>query len=407
MNQKSLSQIQIISNKKIGNLIVLLLSLFVFFYINDHYFSEISNGGHKWKTGDWLINYSAGYVRRGLFGEFTYELAHTFNLNLLWTTATIQAIVLSLVYYFVLSLYFKSDRSRPELVILVSPAFLLFYFNDIAGSFRKELLLFLAFMVFLHFLAQKKLTFMHSTLVISLYAFAAFSHELAAFYLPFFLVVSYLFYQAQVISKYQSLYLYTSFTLIAFFSALSAILFSGIGTADIICNDLIANGIPKSNCDGGAVIALNLGAMNGINEVTNRIVNHNYINTYLQCVVLASIPFVFFEYQYISRVKIILFLVISVFSILPLFIVAIDWGRWIQIYFFLLSTLVLTLATLKLINVKYNFPLSTSLIVIYAIFWQMKHCCKSTPGGVLGPINKYIVVPLWNIVGDLLVVNII
>lgn len=30
------------------------------------YFFEVSHGGNTWKTGDWLINYSSGFIRRGL-----------------------------------------------------------------------------------------------------------------------------------------------------------------------------------------------------------------------------------------------------------------------------------------------------------------------------------------------------
>jgi hypothetical protein len=35
------------------------------------YAAQVSAGGHPWKTGDWLINYSDGLIRRGLSGSLS------------------------------------------------------------------------------------------------------------------------------------------------------------------------------------------------------------------------------------------------------------------------------------------------------------------------------------------------
>jgi len=49
-------------------------------------------GGHGWVTGDWLINYSAGFIRRGLTGEIIFFISPTGE-----SVVTIVAITQSVV----------------------------------------------------------------------------------------------------------------------------------------------------------------------------------------------------------------------------------------------------------------------------------------------------------------------
>lgn len=274
---------------------IVLLFMAAFYSINDFYFEEITNGGQVFQTGDWLINYSAGYVRRGMAGELIYLVSNYFNLDILWTTAILQSLILSLVFYFALSLYFKSYRTQTELAILVSPAFLLFAYYDVGGAFRKELLVFLAFVVFLQFLVNKRMTLISSSLVLILYAFAAFSHELAALFLPFFLAVSYVLFKLEVITKRHFICLFAGFSLIAFSSALFALLYSGVGKSEIICNSLLIHDVPKSLCVGGSITALESNSEDAFMAVVAKMANNNYLVTYIQSFALALIPFLFIE----------------------------------------------------------------------------------------------------------------
>ena len=43
-------------------------------YITLRYLREIAKGGQVWTTGDWLLSYRAGFMRRGLTGSLTYGL---------------------------------------------------------------------------------------------------------------------------------------------------------------------------------------------------------------------------------------------------------------------------------------------------------------------------------------------
>jgi hypothetical protein len=326
-------------------------------------------------------------VRRGLSGELLYAASDFFNLDLIWMTAVFQSVVLSLIFYFVLSLYLRSPRTHTELAILVSPAFLLFPYHDYSGGFRKEILVFLTFVIFLHFLVRRKLTALDSTLVLLLFAFSAFSYEASAFLLPFFLLASFMFYKTNVISKKYLVYLSIFFSLIAFLSLLFSLFFLGIGKSGAICKSLLAHGLNQSICSG-AIDWLENNSAYGLMKVSENIVAYNYIYVYGMSIILASIPFLFLNYSKFNRWGVLGFFMASIILILPLFFVAIDWGRWVHIYFFFLSTLVFSLITLDHLSVKINFHFA--LVVVYGTLWNIPNCCRDHIGGALGQIGKSI-----------------
>ena len=95
---------------------VFAISKFYTFYLN---YSD-------WQYADWLINYQAGFVRRGLIGEILFHIHQIFYIRLD-----------ILIFFFVSSLYllfsiflFKSlrylENSNIDLLILFSPGFFLY-----------------------------------------------------------------------------------------------------------------------------------------------------------------------------------------------------------------------------------------------------------------------------------------
>lgn len=46
-----------------------------------YYFELIKYGFNAYKTGDWLINYYSGFVRRGLIGTFFLGISKLFNFS--------------------------------------------------------------------------------------------------------------------------------------------------------------------------------------------------------------------------------------------------------------------------------------------------------------------------------------
>ena len=94
-----------------------------------------------WAMGDWLINYSGGFVRRGLTGQIALCL-HALRVPPLWTILLLQwvlyAVVLLQVWHLVRHLRWNWWRAA----LFFSPATLAFVLLDPPFAYRKDILFF-------------------------------------------------------------------------------------------------------------------------------------------------------------------------------------------------------------------------------------------------------------------------
>ncbi len=102
-----------------------------YLFVFAHYFNEIYSGGDPWKSGDWLINYQGGFVRRGALGELLLKLSDLTKFDLLWLLFAFQVLVYVLVLFFTSRIYLVIDRNKEWAVVFLSPAFLMFPFYDL------------------------------------------------------------------------------------------------------------------------------------------------------------------------------------------------------------------------------------------------------------------------------------
>ncbi len=100
--------------------------------------------------GEWLINYSGGFVRRGLLGEAVLLVHQLTGLPLLGLASALQIAVYLLFYLSLLPLLRGVRWSLPLLAMLLSPATLSFTVLDPPSSVRKESLLFLALSILVY-----------------------------------------------------------------------------------------------------------------------------------------------------------------------------------------------------------------------------------------------------------------
>jgi hypothetical protein len=101
---------------------------------------EQAQSKNSWVIGDWLINYSGGFVRRGLTGEVALLLHRVVGVPLEWVIFTFQASVFLVFLGCVYRLTKGIRWSYWMVAVLVSPATLAFTVLDQIG-FRKEFLL--------------------------------------------------------------------------------------------------------------------------------------------------------------------------------------------------------------------------------------------------------------------------
>ena len=94
-----------------------------------YYFELIKYGFNSYKTGDWLINYYSGFVRRGLIGTFFLGISKLFNFfssDLKWFIFFFQNIIYFFIFFLIQKIYLLNKPSIGALILLFSPAYILF-----------------------------------------------------------------------------------------------------------------------------------------------------------------------------------------------------------------------------------------------------------------------------------------
>jgi hypothetical protein len=94
-----------------------------------------------WQVGDWLINYSGGFVRRGLSGFLLIGLANVINIRPELVVFFVKLIFYSVIYLGIIWIIRKIKITTFEVAILVSPVTYFFPILDTMGGGRKELIL--------------------------------------------------------------------------------------------------------------------------------------------------------------------------------------------------------------------------------------------------------------------------
>ncbi len=362
---------------------VVVYSVWVFFLMFCYqYFREIKGGGDLWKTGDWLINYSQGPVRRGLIGTLILSVADL-GVSLKWVVYWVQVAFYAVTFLLVLTLYRLREREWIWLALLFSPAFLLFPFHDYDGGFRKEIMVFVPLAWLCLCYARRELPRVQLIVISALFAVAAFSHELAVFTLPFFVYVFRQLWKARAITAATAMACIASYALVS----AGVLLFASVFRSDpsltaSLCDSLTHRGLSQNICSG-AIAWLNEDTSYGFRTFNINLPKYSIF--YATALALSVLPVWFVSWKGRERLYL---LCGSFLFLLPLFFVAIDWGRWIHIYVFCLFCVVLAESVWQDVEVM-RVPLV--LVVLYIATWSIRHCCSyQFGGGLIGEAYGYL-----------------
>lgn len=102
--------------------------------------ATIPGGGDEWTTGDWLVNYANGFVRRGLFGELFLALGPGGGPGALWVLLGIQLLCYGIVLAYAVQLLHRTDYEWSSIALVCGPAAVPFIGWDTSGGFGKEIL---------------------------------------------------------------------------------------------------------------------------------------------------------------------------------------------------------------------------------------------------------------------------
>ncbi len=383
-----------ILNKNI-NLISFLFYFLIFTYV---YIFSLNNIINLWTFNELHINYSAGFLPRGLIGTIMLKLdslgleKRIFFSSLFY----IFTILNFLLFLNILKIKFKS--ALIFIFFVLNPSFILFNFYDLGGYARLEI--FGIFSLLLHtYLAiiadrqNEKIIFYNKYyffLIFPILIVNVLIHEVNFFLLPFNIILTWLTITKQT-SNYEKIKYYLPYLIfipIAFYFWFNPI------TAEkaLLIFDQIEN---KQNINASIIESIGMPILFRsefsymINPLTNLF---KYLFIFL--FYLTPVLIMFHWVDPFTKRKIFL----NILVILPLFLlfyIGRDWGRWIHIILFVVFCINIYLIKNQNYSIYKNkilFLFFTMLILFQFTFTRIPHCCNlvekniSITGGIISKI---------------------
>lgn len=328
---------------------------------------------NNWQTGDWLINYSGGIVRRGFTGEVLFAFLDS-QAQFLAAVAVIQVVLAGSLFTIVGLLYWRTSRGPVWLMVILSPAFLLFPALDLEGNARKELLVLVALALVALGISTGRVKLL-SLVAFPLFAVGVLSHEALVLFLPSFLILFW-FSRNQTQRVAHIRWMTALYSAISLVALVLAVLRPGDSeTVAEICASW--QGVGLGDC-GGALPALTETAQSMQQTLLAEYFPSYW--SYLLPLALAALPF--FAQRFLPRHWVIA-LIIGV-ALLPLFVVAWDYGRWIFFWAAQMSLLTLALTSNSRLNPPIE-PMRVPLIgaLAFILLWGFNHAGTVMNDGLL------------------------
>jgi len=351
--RKYLSKSILESQIKLRGLLSISILVEIYMRASINLYSDGKNGTDGWRQGDWLINYSAGFIRRGVIGQMLLGL----HLNPKSTLLTLYVLQISLYLpLLIIFMWFliKNKFSWGSIILTLNPAGLLFPGLGIGGFGRKEIfgIVILVSLSYLHFRKIQN----EKALLTSLLFFYLVSILISEVNYLFFPTILYFLFKSNLHQKFLKVisvglsFLYLSEILFLYH-------FSGNVKQSLkICNHLVFLKYNKHICDGAITFL-----PKSSHEVF-LLLKNEYPRNFLYLIVLVLGLCPIFTSTWFTKDKLNKFYVASIllFSI-PLFFSALDYGRWIfmiviQITIFIIATSEANSIRFPLAMYKFSIP---------------------------------------------------
>ena len=329
-------------------------------------YTIFTTGGGAYQTGDWLINYNGGFVRRGLFGSLFLGVFHN-SLFGLWSLFLIQFMLYFIVFRFFILHLFRSRSNWFLTILICSPAGITFSGWDVYAFGRKEVIGYVVLILLASRISQRDnslFSLTHLVLAFLVYSIGIFSWEPLVFLAP-----SILFLVAkgfnETYPKGKKYFAYFIFIAISSIGLILSIKNKGTPSQVImICASIRDAGLSGNELCSGAVDAIGWTSSFTIEKVHSSFPLYFW---YFPLILVALFP-IFYSRVFVMSKKI---AVISFLSLLPLYFVVNDYGRWFSMYF--TSFLIVLIATNRLPSDSSNFLSSPRFGIPYLTTWGLPH----------------------------------
>ena len=111
--------------------------------------------GNDSTISEWLINYSGGFTKRGIIGQISIYIARIFDSELRDIILYLQVLIIG-TYFILIFIFLKNIYiERVYLLCIFSPIFLLYPVYEIEVLARKEVFIYILFIIHLFVLIYK------------------------------------------------------------------------------------------------------------------------------------------------------------------------------------------------------------------------------------------------------------
>lgn len=310
---------------------IILNIIFFFSLINIFIYSwvlyEVSGDG--WLQGDWLINNFEVFVRRGSVGTIIITLGDLFHVDLLFLTIFIQALFAVVTICITWKVITDVNPSNRLFILLISPCFFVSAWlnNSYYMFLRKDSIMLLSFSLLSYGIFYHRLNKYIITASTMIFCFSVLANEAMSTYVFLFVAMLFICCKGKKRLFYNNLILL--FFLMILFLALN-LLPPPLTNVDLVCSPLLKRGFSESFCSG-AIEATTGDLKYAINFSK---MYSNYLGIYGIFIgyVIGFTPIVMYIKKDYVNLKLIIFLFIASIPIASLYVVAIDWGRWLVLH---------------------------------------------------------------------------
>jgi hypothetical protein len=319
---------------------------------------ELARGGDEWKQADWLINSQAGPVRRGGFGDMVLALAALLGVQALTLVVALQALFLGLLYAAYRALVGMVAEPGVRVLLLMSPAmFIMFWAADPNGAGRKEVMVFAGLVLSVLALLRRREWLLVAGA--ALMGLGVWAHEGLACLVPLYLGLMWwlggFLWRPLLCAGLAGLV-----GAVAGYSVYQGLFVSG-GDKAALCGELLGMGLNPAICTGSIDwIDRDLGF--GMRALGARL-DMVSVPAILLAAGVSFWPFVAMGRR-LEGARLWPWLLV-VLPVLPLYGVAVDWGRWLSFQVFSLALVLaagLVSGRLRLVQ-----PLAPALVMRLAL----------------------------------------
>ena len=317
-----------------------------------------ARAAHPWIIGEWLINYNGGFIRRGLLGQALLLAHRASNLSLVGLAGALQVLLYAAFYASLPPLLRGVRWSLPLLALLLSPATLAFTVLDPPTSVRKEVLLFLSLSLLCRAALFRRTRPWQLALALSVVTpLLILTHEALAAFVPYLFLPLLL----SASRRREGLRWATLPATLAILALGAAVTHPGSSTeAQSVCDSVGGHlhGPPGGLCHG-AIAYLALTPSEAHAETLRAIRFYHYASRYPLPILLTFLPVGLLLRQRFRAGEpatglLLLTTALSLLLSLLLFVIARDWGRWVEIHATCLLLLMLVLERPKFVAVPHD-----------------------------------------------------